>query len=224
MILGRFTGVRRPSGVHEEEAETASVGHLQELYTVAVGLALTLGVERFVTRSALSGIRVEDAVGLAAFVATLLPFYHGAMRHLDHSYIFTDRTGNYRRGILLLDFVLLFLEAGLLIAMGALISEPPAFVWALVTLLLLDVVWLEAFIAVARHTENEGAGLLGKHERGWVTVNVPFIVLILCLALWSELRSPGVTLVAIAVGIAAIGRTVVDYWWNWQVYFPTEPR
>ena len=90
------------------EVRDGSVQNLQELYTVAVGMALTLAITRIVPEA--GSPVVVSLPNLVAYVVTLVPFYHGAMRHMDVS-CRGARTGTVREGALLGDFFLLFIEA-----------------------------------------------------------------------------------------------------------------
>jgi len=52
--------------------------------------------------------------GLVAFLVTLVPFFHGMNRHLDHCYL--EKEPPVLHGALLFDFSIFFLEAGFLFA------------------------------------------------------------------------------------------------------------
>jgi hypothetical protein len=64
-----------------------TVRNLQELYTVAVGIALALAVQELINGSVEEPIEWSRVPAFIGFLATLIPFYHSAMRHLDEVYI-----------------------------------------------------------------------------------------------------------------------------------------
>jgi len=62
------------------------IRHLQGLYTVVVGVALTVAVSNLIDQDADVPIRVQVLPYFIAYLFTLVPFYHGALRHLDITY------------------------------------------------------------------------------------------------------------------------------------------
>ncbi len=59
--------------------------HLQELYTVVVAIALSLVVARLIPAPG-GKVTFQPFLLSAALLVTLIPFYHGALRHLDEQY------------------------------------------------------------------------------------------------------------------------------------------
>jgi len=213
----------RPIGNHDKLAEDSSLKHLQELYTVTVGLSLTIGVERLFPGELHGTLEAGAVATFIAFLATLLPFYHGALRHLDQKYIYlVNGRKPSPRWLLFVDFLTLFLEACLLISMGATVEQPHTFLVLLLLLLLLDIIWSQ----IPRFAGSEGdkpeSGSEGdKDEWGWIVVNVPALavgVLLFFVAERSRLVSPDV--LPFLVGLFAMIRTFYDYFWNWKKYFP----
>lgn len=96
------------------EVRKRSVDNLQLLYTVVVSLAVTDMLQHFLAGP--SGISIPDfsGIGLAqwlmavSFLFTIVPFYHGASRYLDATYITGERKA--QRAALLIDFVMLLRE------------------------------------------------------------------------------------------------------------------
>jgi len=207
----------RPIRKHDKRAEDSSLKHLQELYTVAVGLSLTIGVERLFPGELHGTLEAGAVATFVAFLATLLPFYHGALRHLDQTYIYLLDGKEPPRWLLFVDFLTLFLEACLLISMGATVEQPRTFLVLLLLLLLLDIIWSQ----IARFAGSE----YGKPEGGWIVVNFPALavgVLLFFVAERSRLVSPDV--LPFLVGLFAMIRTFFDYFWNWKSYFPVVPE
>jgi hypothetical protein len=148
-----------------------------------------------------------------ALLVTLIPFYHGALRHLDELY--GRGRGRAAHGFsVLVDFLLLFLESCVLLAMGASITqEPGVFAWLFLALLSLDVVWayLTTTFLVA---EPERAA-----QKTWLKVNCFFglallaTLLAISLAGWSSSAA-----VPYVVLIVALARTATDYAFSWKFY------
>jgi len=205
---------RRPTGNHDKRAEDSSLEHLQDLYTVTVGLSLTIGVERLFPGELHGTLEAGAVATFIAFLATLLPFYHGALRHLDQKYIYlVNGRKPPPRWLLFVDFLTLFLEACLLISMGATVEQPRTFLVLLLLLLLLDIIWSQ----IPRFAGSAA----GKLEWGWAVVNVPALaagVLLFFVAERSRLVSSDV--LPFLVGLFAMMRTLFDYFWNWKAYFP----
>ena len=138
------------------------VRSLQGLYTVVAGLALTKSIERLFEGSTSSQVEfhAHHLPGLVAFIATLIPFYHGALRHLDRRYI-EEHGAGLKDGALAADFALLFVEGCFLAAMAYLVATPSKLMNAGVLLLgiaRLDGNVLEAEIDVVLLHEVERVG------------------------------------------------------------------
>jgi hypothetical protein len=155
----------------------------------------------------------------AAYLITLVPFYHGALRHLDITY-FEDTRAKTKRGALMFDWGLLFLESCLLLGLAVLLPRPEPFSFALCGLLAFDCVW--AFIAALAFSPETKEQ---RTEWKWALINfVIFCLLILTLLYIDSLdanlkpvdrfRWAGVLLLATA-------RTVWDYAWCWTYYYPS---
>ena len=118
-----------------------SVEHLQNLYTVIVGLAMSIAMLQFFgDDSGMDFLKWPTTAYLVTFLFTLVPFYHGALRHLDLTY-FESPGKAIKSGALLADWSLLFVEACLFLAMARLIDNYLLFVIVWCSLLGLDVIW-----------------------------------------------------------------------------------
>lgn len=195
------------------QARDGSVQNLQELYTVAVGAALTLAIVRMVPETS-SPVWVSLPV-LVAFVVTLVPFYHGAMRHLDLTYQGSSATPT-REGALLADFFLLFVEACLFLALASVVTNTKQAAWTLLTLLTLDGVW-----GIAAHS------VFAKSRRSWAEIRWSLINVCTALVIfgfikwmsvWPWVSQPGRPELSLAV--ICVARTLADYAWSWRFYFP----
>ncbi len=121
-----------------------------------------------------------------------------------------------RRGALLADFVLLFLESGLLFGLAALIARPRSFAWTLLVLLLVDMIW--GFLA--RFAFSKTRQPLAAY--GWARVNL-CTVIVAVPALFAVQRfapSARESWLPFAILAVSLVRTVVDYKISWDFYFP----
>ncbi|PKP58792.1 MAG: hypothetical protein CVT89_02260 [Candidatus Altiarchaeales archaeon HGW-Altiarchaeales-2] len=109
------------------EAQANSVRNLENLYSVVVGLGLSIAILNLIdtTRGAVP-IKLELVPFFLAFLVTIIPFYHGALRHLDTTYI--EKGGKQiRTGALLFDFSILFIESCFFIGLAVLLPTPQFF-------------------------------------------------------------------------------------------------
>ena len=204
---------------------SSTVKNLQELYTVTAGIALALGIEQLAGKGgavAVAGNGPFDVMRrvlptFVAFLVTLVPFYHGALRHLDRVYI--DAAGrDVRRGSLLADFFLLFIESCFLVFAALFVADARTLGLVLAGLFVLDAVWGLAFYLA--FTRNRRPWV----ELRWVQINIiagPLLAAIVLLAPQLAGIAPHAIL-PVPVAAVAVLRTVVDYWLSWEFYFPNE--
>lgn len=196
-----------------------SVRHLQVLYSAVVGLGLALAMATFIEVGN-RGVEVAWRASpiLAAYVIILVPFYHGAQRHLDDAYLFGHAERRGHGGLLLADFGILFIESCLLFALAAFLKEPRSFGWSLLILLSVDTMWGAVFYRVT------AGRMSGSAELGWAKVNALTVAALLIILLLSHKGQYQILsdqlpfgLVLLAVSLA---RTVGDYAKTWDFYFP----
>lgn len=184
------------------------MGTLKQLYSVVIGLALTQAILTLVT-SAESDNIVNYSVlpWFLAFAATVIPFHHGALRHLDDTYIFgEERHGNF---VFLVDYLILFAQAALMFLLAVVVNEPQSFLYIFVLLLLIDIVW-----ASMAHFLTDSF----EEVKTWAIINVVTVILV-ALVYWTPMldaAEPGYLVVL------AFLRTVADYGFDWEHYFPYE--
>lgn len=200
-------------------AQTNSVRNLEHLYTTVVALALSLAIYNIidVTREGVP-FKLELVPIFFAFLVTLIPFYHGALRHLDITYV--EEGGRHvKKYALLIDFSALFIEGCLFVILSALLSRPLFFVWGLVTLLAFDTIWgVVAYLGFSRMGKS-------KPELTWALINlVSTIVMSVYLVVLGFVPSAeNANDLKLTVGILAFSllRTVVDYVLCWNTYYPS---
>jgi hypothetical protein len=219
---GRGPAGRRAKTLQPGPAK-GSVRNLQELYTVAVGVALVKAMEVFVRPSAehaqaAAGLmRAAEGAALVAFVATLIPFYHGAMRHLEQTYVENEGIRVHRYA-LLADFLWLFVEACMLLGIALQLDDPVGFTWWLIVLLCFDSVW---GILVSFGLRSEPRR---RPEFKWAIINIPTAALLMFVVLQSvkEGVAPNPNLLLTLVAAVAVVRSIIDYVWSWTLYFPMD--
>jgi hypothetical protein len=191
-----------------------SVKQLSELYNVVTGVALSLAITKLIDpTSADSPIRSELLFTFLAFLFVIIPFHQGAVRHLFATYV--EGAGEIRDGALAIDFLLLFFQACIFVALGLLIGNLQQFTNTLLILLVVDCVWgLLAMLAF-------NAGRANWAETKWAIINfVAFVFLFLLSEFGPPLLggwNPGMQKL---VFLLSLGRTVVDYSTSWHFYFP----
>lgn len=205
----------------ENRKKENSVKSLTSLYTVVVGVALSLAIVGLIDpKRGLESVSWSPLLLFISFVATLFPFYHGALRHLDDAYIEND-SAHIKDGALIIDFVLLFLHGIAFVILSLLLTKPGHFAWVLVALLTIDVVWglFAHFASSAR----------GKHTAEWKWTSINFVFV--GLAVWylidneifmKDLSNP--IKLSFPIAFACVARTVVDYIWCRSFYFPVDKK
>ena len=200
------------------EAAQNSVRHLQGLYSMVVALALTIATTEFIDVGAGTiPVNLRLFPIFLSFLVILLPFYHGALRHLDISYIEHGCRAE-RKGALLGDFVFLFVEGCLFVTLALLIPKSNHFAWALLSLLTLDIIW-----GLLAHFAFSHEGNI-KTQLKWAAINsIAAMVLTIYLILACCLISPTQN-ASVAFGIGVFGiciiRTIADYALCWDFYYP----
>jgi hypothetical protein len=192
-----------------------SVDWLQRLYAVVVGLALTEGLKNAVMAantdlpkgSIFEKIFRVETWPIVALIFTLVPFFHGANRHLDDTYVFG--TGEEKNFALVIDFLFFFVQGAVLYWMALVIQFPRYFFQVYCVLLFIDIFW--------------AVGVYFYTQAGWQTVSTWVRINLICvLVALILLATPllGGNSKIHALGIAAVLRTVFDYSYQWRMYYP----
>ena len=203
-------------------SQERTVRHLQELYTVAVSVALGAGIVRLVGVGPQEPtIQWDSLPMLVALLATLIPFYHGSMRHLDQVYV-EEGGGNVRANALLMDFLLLFIETGVLFVIAGLLPKPWYAGWAIVILLVFDSLWGSA---VHFAFSRPGRPIRPLTALRWAVLNLAFapaFAALLLLGRPSPAEGPLSLPIALGFMVVAVLRSALDYTISWTFYFPRE--
>jgi len=195
-------------------ARRGSVRNLQELYTVAIALAIAVAIERLMIGTRLSWYIVPM---LVAFLATIIPFYHGAMRHLDETYVARDGK-DMRAGGLLSDFVILFVQACLFFVFARTLPSAHAAAISLLVLLAVDVAWgLTVALLIRRNRRVPMAALK------WVPINLIAVAMLTVLVAVDTGAPPSGHVdqpMAYALAGVSLARSIADFAVSWSFYFP----
>lgn len=201
-----------------KENRERPIRHLQGLYTVVVGIALTVALTKLIDQDGQIPIRFNILPYFIAYLFTLIPFYHGALRHLDITY-FEDLDQQTKPGALMADWSLLFIESCMLLTMALLVARPVLFSFALVVLLVFDTIW--AFLA---HLAFSPRSPEQRAEQRWAIINlITAALLILAMIYLDSLdmkQKPVEIYRWIVILTVSALRTVVDYYFCWSFYYP----
>jgi hypothetical protein len=199
------------------ERRSNAIKSLIELYTVVIGVALSVAVFGLVgSEKGLLGVSAHSGFLFVAFIATLFPFYHGALRHLYDTYL-EKSNEHLRPAAVFPDFILLFLHALAFVVLALLLDKPSHFIWVLNCILLIDVAWASFvyFGASSRETISP--------EGRWAVINFVFVVLALFYLIVNNIYLGEVKdarSLSALVMVACIARSVWDYLWCRSFYFP----
>jgi hypothetical protein len=202
-----------------ESARVSSMRHLQTLYTVVVGIALTVALED-ITKTDGGQVplikSMDPVLLLIALIVTMLPFYHGALRHLDATYIERDAR-HLRSFALLADFVILFVEGCLFLLIARQLGNPHWFAIGFAALLAVDIVW-----SIVAHFEFTHP-VADKAEWKWAQNNTAALLVLGCYLTAGKLMTGSWVGHWLAGGVLAISlaRTIVDYARSWRFYYPS---
>lgn len=194
-----------------------SIRSLSNLYTVVIGVALSLAVTGVVdSAKGLEAATVTSVCLFIAFIATLFPFVHGAIRHLDDVYL-ENPNKHIKDGALVIDFVLLFLHALAFLVLALLIKKPNHFAWGLEVILTIDVLW-GAFTYFAASTKRTDSAEFKWFVINLITVGIGAIYLINNDIYLEDFVEP--VKLAVPILFISIIRSLVDYVWCRSFYFP----
>jgi len=204
-------------------AQKSAIDALQKFYGLIVAIAFTGGVLKFIDGFDVwqwTKLQGSESLLFVAFVATIVPFYHGMERHLHETHIARNDIAWGKKGkpspVLLDIFAFMFMGA-LLLAMGRRIDAPLVFLQLWSVLLVLDIVWSLVVWAFQKQTKPL-----------WAVNN--FFWLLIAWVLWFaipvliEKLSFNTTWIPVfqtaGVALSEILRSIFDYKSHWSFYFP----
>jgi hypothetical protein len=195
---------------------TNSVRNLANLYTVVIGVALSAAiVSLFDPQHGFKSITFSSLLTFISFVGTLIPFYHGALRHLDEEYIESQK--KFKSWVLFVDFYLLFIHGIVFVILALLLIKQVQFIITLSVLLAIDALWGYIIYRWSPSSASHKAELKwSKINLIFVIVTVGFLVITQC---FFSVPTPPIQL-AWFIAVVCLIRTLVDYLWCWSYYFP----
>ena len=194
-----------------------SVKQLAELYNVVIGIALSVSIYTIIDKQNYPlPINLEVIPNFLIFLTIIIPFYHGAVRHLFLTYVENGGSSRIKDGALLVDFIILFVEGCLFVGAGLLIADYYMFAWAITAVIAIDVIWGALAYFAFSGADAQIA------EKKWALINlVTSCTLALMLLFAPEITETPETKIPVAVLIICVLRTVADYKFCWSIYFPT---
>ena len=189
---------------------------LSDLYTVVIGIALSVAIFNTIDKKA-SGIPLhfDHLLNFGTILVTMIPFYHGAVRHLYATYVEDGGSTRVKSGALMADFILLFLEGCIFVTLAVLVANTQTFIWVLVTLLVLDSFW--GFLAWLAFTGAQAQ----YAEKKWAIINSIFVTIFVLIAVFgNDTIATSPVLGQLGIFCVAVLRTTIDYSLCWDFYYP----
>jgi hypothetical protein len=188
-------------------------------------VALSVAINKLVDASAAVPIHLDGLPYFVAYLVTLVPIYHGALRHLDVAYLQTG-SGHPRAGALMVDWSLLFIESCGLLGLAVLIRRPEEFAYTFTGLLAFDALWaFGAYLAFSPPVVRKiGERTERPAEQKWAIINfvAVFALITVMVALnAADAAKPVAVYRWVLVVSLAVFRTVWDYAWCWDAYYGT---
>jgi len=82
----------------------------------------------------------KTTLNVIGLLATIIPFYHGATRYLEATYVTAER--KVKSAALLLDFTVLLMEGICFYFLALFIQDFVMFYWILIATLVIDIFWI----------------------------------------------------------------------------------
>jgi hypothetical protein len=206
------------SEINGNKARSLSVANLQRVYTIVVSLAITESLRRWLTAYGDTGQlpTMASTVAVISLLFTVVPFYHGANRYLEATYVTNERKSKH--GTLMLDFLALFFEGIIFFVLAMLIGKTDVFFTILGGLFIFDALWVW-FTDLTLVNQSDKVPNFYK----WASINVISACGIF-ISIWSNLLNLSFwrfeNAQVIAVGGIAVLRTIYDYKSVWKFYYP----
>ena len=204
-------------------ARENSVKQLCDLYRVVIAIGVGLAFHEIVAieRKPIP-IDFDSWQLFVAFLITIIPFFHGTVRHLFATYVEDGGSTSIKDWAILIDYYLLFIGGGVFIALSAVIKDVDSFMVLLIIVLAVDVVWGAMASIGFAGTKSQ------KAEIKWMVINFTAVVIILAFMLIEPGLNGGAGLEKTSVKgiilLICVVRTVVDYGWNIGFYCPSLSR
>lgn len=208
-----------------EDAVAANIKILENFYSVLIGLAVTRATLSIIDTWKVAKFdpipypAIGATILFASLMITIVPFYQGMNRWLYDAHVVRPlEMPTAKRHPLFLDLNAFFLLSGILMAMGQFLDNVHVYFYLWVALLIIDIIWA-ASVAMIR-----GQNIWFKNNIFWLVISLLYWILVV-----ESHRDFGLPLQyhpALAYGIVIFEllRTIFDYRFNWDFYFPPEYR
>jgi len=196
---------------NESILATRSVNALQVFYTMVLSLAVVQSVQQIIDINyATNGIifKTEYAVNFLVFIFLVIPFYQGAIRYLDETYI-TGKRPVLKKLQGLIDVLFFFFEGMIFYSMALAIPNNHDFYLATLIVLTVDIIWLGS-VYFANH-------MVFLQIKWWLFLNVIAIFIILFSFSMNCLDEKSKYLY---LGAVMFLRTILDYSLTGSFYWP----
>jgi hypothetical protein len=195
-----------------DDALRTTVLDLQHIYTIVLALAIGEAFKQFVADAHREPqkrrIHWNQLLALVAFLVLVIPFFQGMSRHFYVTYFQEPFPSPYSVW-LFVDCIAFTIEGSLFFVLS---RSLPAVQWkrfytTVILLLALDGTW-----GLIVHGHN------AETIQAWLILDGVFLVVfgLVLLTCWKRNEFVGATIGM----LIAIIRTVLDYTWLWQFYFP----
>jgi hypothetical protein len=197
-------------------ARENSVKQLSELYNVVTGVALSLAITKLIDPESTGiPIKLDLLFTFLSFLVIIIPFHQGAVRHLYATYVEGGGSARIKDGALAIDFLLLFFQACIFVALSSLILNIEQFTNTMMVLLIVDCVW--GVLAKLAFTGAQAQWA----ETKWAIINFATFLLMFALSKFGPplLNGWGIEMKQ-CVFLLCLGRTIADYSTSWEFYYP----
>jgi len=200
------------------EARSNSVKQLCDLYRVVIAIAVGIAFQSIIdTQTRPIPIKTEMLLTFFAFMLTIIPFFHGAVRHLFATYVEDGGSTRIQNWAVLVDYYLLFIGGGLFVGLASTVGVTQSFLALFALVLGLDCVWgLLASVGFAGSFSQ-------KAEIRWAAINFVTVSVVLLVIIFVPIMlNQGLTdtHIQVLILIVATVRTAVDYALNHRFYCP----
>lgn len=189
-----------------------SVDSLQKIYAVIVGLAITKTLQRVFENDDNGEFNWESFYdylpALIAFMALVVPFYHGMNRHLDKCYL---ENAPLKKKAIIIDFFVFCFEAGILFIFSYFIKHKLDAFIILGILLFVDMIW--SIISHIIHYSSIQEGSMVWAIINGSTLVAGFFIYVFQNVIFNDMA-------AWCFCVLSIVRTILDYSLAKKFYFP----
>jgi hypothetical protein len=202
--------------MNSEKVIERSVDSLQKIYSTVIALAIGISIQNLLVNKSTGLVECDQSTMLRlplfiAFMAITIPFYHGMNRHFDRCYLASTADPS-TQSALLFDFVVFLIESSLLFMSAVSIRSGILSFLFIAVLLALDTVW--AMLSHWIHYKN-----FEQSSKLWSLINAIAIFIMMLLYLNSYFSE---TAKLWLLSSALTARTIADYTFCWEFYFPKE--